>query len=271
MTRLSYGGWTPIYSASYSHVQTQQDPVASVQSQSLQLEPPAEIRQLKKEPIIVEAALVPERQVVNQPEAQQSLEEQLEPVVIDLVPRVIIPGSASPITESTATPETKSDLLPSTTEATPVVIIVGASAADDNNNKKPIETPTASAPVVTEAKRTVRKRKAKQVPSSKRRNSVDGASSSSSLSSDRAINQEVAIVTASSSPALADDPSSSSSSLPALSSRGQGQGRYVGRVLPASVFDDDQQPVAEALAAEAPLGWRQITPLGYTLRLTDGF
>ena len=268
-TRLSYGGWTPIYSASYAHVQTQQDPVASVQS--LQLEPPSEIRQLKKEPIIVEAALVPERQVVNQPEAQQSLEEQLEPVVIDLVPRVIIPGSASPITESTATPETKSDLLPSTTEATPVVIIVGASAADDNNNKKPIETPTASAPVVTEAKRTVRKRKAKQVPSSKRRNSVDGASSSSSLSSDRAINQEVAIVTASSSPALADDPSSSSSSLPALSSRGQGQGRYVGRVLPASVFDDDQQPVAEALAAEAPLGWRQITPLGYTLRLTDGF
>ena len=80
VTRLSYGGWTPIYSASYSHVQTQQDPVASVQSQSLQLEPPAEIRQLKKEPIIVEAALVPERQVVNQPEAQQSLEEQLEPV-----------------------------------------------------------------------------------------------------------------------------------------------------------------------------------------------
>ena len=75
---MSYGGWTPIYSASYAHVQTQQDPVASVQS--LQLEPPSEIRQLKKEPIIVEAALVPERQVVNQPEAQQSLEEQLEPV-----------------------------------------------------------------------------------------------------------------------------------------------------------------------------------------------
>lgn len=282
-TRLSYGGWTPIYSASYAHVQTQQESVPPVQSQSAQLHSQPELKsegssyldgeEKVQEPVVIEA-LVPERQVVNQPEAQQSLDEdsqvveRLEPEV-DLIPRVIITGSSPLSFESKKIrkekQENKSD--------TPVVVVIAASS-EDGPAEGPVESPSSNVPVVTEVKRTVRKRKAKQVPSSsswKRRNSMESASDVGHVG--RAVNQEVAIVTASSSysadapsPLLLPDSDSSSSALPALlSGRGQGQGRYVGRVLPASLFEDDTSavlaPVEDQAVGSAPVGWRETVLL----------
>lgn len=231
-TRVSYGGWTPIYSASYAHVQTQQDPIPI--GRPVQLTQPTDVGEIRK-PIVVDPILVHERQVVNQPEAQQSLddgEEFIEPS-IDLVPRVIIPGYSPPDLTSSSIPEKGSSV------AAPVVV-VAAYAADD----QPSLDLTATVPVVTETRRTVRKRKAKQVWSS----------SSIRRNSDRAINQEAAIVTASSS--LSAAPFSWPDSLPALLStrEGRGQGRYIGRVLPASAFDDDR--VRDSVT---PVGWQRIT------------
>jgi hypothetical protein len=242
-TRVSYGGWTPIYSASYAHVQTQQDPIPI--GKPIQLEQTTDIREINRKPIVVESVVVPERQVVNQPEAQQSLDDggEVDEPTVDLVPRVIIPGSLSSDFNSPV-PEKAASV------AVPVVVVV-ASATEDDKSSLDLSAaylPSSSVPVVTQTKRTVRKRKAKQVSSSSiRRNS------------DRAINQEMAVVTAAASSPLAAPSSSSSSlpeSLPALLSvrEGRGQGRYIGRVLPASVYDVDQSS-----DSSVPVGWRQIT------------
>jgi hypothetical protein len=241
-TRVSYGGWTPIYSASYAHVQTQQDPIPI--GKPIQLEQTTDIREINRKPIVVESVVVPERQVVNQPEAQQSLDDggEVDEPTVDLVPRVIIPGSLSSDFNSPV-PEKAASV------AVPVVVVV-ASATEDDKSSLDLSAaylPSSSVPVVTQTKRTVRKRKAKQVSSSSiRRNS------------DRAINQEMAVVTAAASPLAAPSSSSSSlpESLPALLSvrEGRGQGRYIGRVLPASVYDVDQSS-----DSSVPVGWRQIT------------
>jgi hypothetical protein len=246
-TRVSYGGWTPIYSASYAHVQTQQDPIPI--GKPIQLEQSSDVREINRQPIVVESVLVPERQVLNQPEAQQSLDdggvEVYEPTV-DLVPRVIIPGSPLSSDLTSAIPERAASV------AVPVVVVVASSSSSGDDDKSGVDlsaSPSSSVPVVTETKRTVRKRKAKQVSSSSiRRNS------------DRAINQEVAVVTASSSSSSAAPSSSSSAfslpeSLPALLSvrEGRGQGRYIGRVLPASVRGEEQ--ISDS---SVPVGWRQI-------------
>lgn len=242
-TRVSYGGWTPIYSASYAHVQTQQDPTPIGRPVALQLDPSTDIREMRK-PIVLESHVVPERQVLNQPEAQQSLDdgsdERVEQPSIDLVPRVIVPGFGPPDLTSSV-PQKGASV------AAPFVVVASAgapSAADDKPSLDLTATSSSSLPVVTETRRTVRKRKAKQVAPSIRRYS------------DRAINRQAAIMTASS-PSAAPPPSSSSlvHSLPALMStrQGRGQGRYIGRVLPATVFDE--RPTGDSAT---PLGWRQM-------------
>lgn len=265
-TRLSYGGWTPIYSASYAHVQTQQDPVVPivVQQQPVHQQSTVGVVTIVEEDDSGQPEgllVVPERQVVHQPEAPQSLDDtddvsnnnnDNKPLVVDLVPRVIIPASSSLETTTTTTTIPSTPITTTTVstlklsedgvvaDSSPVVVVVVAEAVD--NDKPTIDLLASSSssssspslkvgPIVTEAKRTVRKRKAKQVP--RRRNS--------------SLNQEVLLPTATAS-------SAPSSSLPdALPlGRGQGQGRFVGRVLPASVFEDDGQQAP-------PRGWRQIT------------
>ena len=190
-TRLSYGGWTPIYSASYSHVAVPDDvEVVAPQQQQQQQQP------------------VTERSVAaSRPEAVQELDEQ---------------ESAELAAAESAL--TRGDDSESASSGTSTFIPLPADEV----------TPSS-----TSVKKTVRKRKAKQVPRWNPSSPID---------------TEVAIVTAVDSAAAAV--AAATDSLPVSSSSGRVQGRYVGRVLPASLYDDDVIPLT---AAAGPLGWRQIT------------
>lgn len=180
-TRLSYGGWTPIYSASYSNVALQDEDVATV-AVAAPVAPPPEL------------AFEPPASAISQPEEVQ---QELRELVAEA--------------DSTA----------------PVVVVAAALTNEDDSTGTStfIPPPPPADPATTSSSRrqskTVRKRKAKQV--------LRNPSSLSPLT-----DAEVVIVTAAEASSLL--PAGGEAGGP---SSGRVQGRYVGRVMPASIYDDD--------------------------------
>lgn len=211
-TRVTYGGWTPIYSASYASVQQQQYPASSDFTDGVQ-----------REPFLQD--VVPQHVA----EAEQELE--------------VLPSSYSAVVSSNTQVAGEAD----------------AAAGQPDIPSSP-STLTQEGETAGIKKRTVRKRKSKQVLSSQSASSSRRRSSSLKRRAQRqqqqqqqepaASNKDNAEVAdlATAPASLISSPSPAAAEAPIVlvvakpiepldSSRGQG--RYIGRVLPATVFDED--------------------------------
>lgn len=197
-TKLSYGGWTPIYSASYSHVAVQDE------------EEPNNNYQYASAPSISSVETEEQHHVQ---EVQQELKElvaeadETAPVVVVVAASSSTPDAAQPDRDDESAGTSTFIPPPSSVSNTPAAAAASATG-----------TPDGVALTLTPNKKakTVRKRKAKQV------------ANPSSLSPWPA-DAEVVIVTAG---------ASSPPALPAaVAGSGRGQGRYVGHVMPASLYD----------------------------------